>query len=556
MIGEFPQTATPDEVCDGLSSMFGAPFHRWRKRNGTWSCLEDSACRPADALQRHLDRAATCEPGRPTITQLDAAKLLIGACVVDEGGGEVVVAGEAPADATTLAMHLAQVAVSTQNSIHEQAEQRVLLESYANKLADSYEELSFLRRLSQHVEYCDASNSLVEVAEAMIPSLRELMAVEGLALFTAEYDVAGRPRVTELAYLSGKLCDAQEEWFHAIESLTAAGTRIVVKNFPPLAVRHASNVPLARVRSVVIAPIVKEKTVFGWLVGINKRHADDESQTPANSLGFDEIGTIEATLLQSAAVMLATHAANVQLFQEKEQLVVDTIHTLVGVIEAKDSYTSGHSDRVALLGREIAEQMGLSVAECHDIYLAGLLHDIGKVGVSDDVLLKPGRLTEQEFAEIRRHPEVGQRLLQRLKPLRRLLPGVMHHHESMDGSGYPHGLAGEDIPQMARILAVADAWDAMTSDRPYRNGMPEEKAEAILRSGSGQQWDADAVAAFFAARETIREVLAQWRDDLRNILAAPWDADTIGGGAQPRREPEAAAEAAQPAALELPANPV
>ena len=132
----------------------------------------------------------------------------------------------------------------------------------------------------------------------------------------------------------------------------------------------------------------------------------------------------------------------------------------------------------------------------------------------------------------------------------------MHHHESMDGSGYPHGLAGEDIPQMARILAVADAWDAMTSDRPYRNGMPEEKAEAILRSGSGQQWDADAVAAFFAARETIREVLAQWRDDLRNILAAPWDADTIGGGAQPRREPEAAAEAAQPAALELPANPV
>ncbi|MCA9240034.1 MAG: HD-GYP domain-containing protein, partial [Planctomycetales bacterium] len=147
-----------------------------------------------------------------------------------------------------------------------------------------------------------------------------------------------------------------------------------------------------------------------------------------------------------------------------------------------------------------------------------LLHDIGKVGISDDVLLKPGRLTDEEFDLIKQHPECGYKLLVRLAALGDLLPGVLHHHEAYDGQGYPHGLVGEDIPLTARILAVADAWDAMTSDRPYRPGMPWEKAMSILRDGAGGQWDARVVDAFFAIIEEVKEITLSWEDHLQGIL--------------------------------------
>jgi HD-GYP domain-containing protein (c-di-GMP phosphodiesterase class II) len=153
--------------------------------------------------------------------------------------------------------------------------------------------------------------------------------------------------------------------------------------------------------------------------------------------------------------------------------------------------------------------MGLSHHECEELYMTGLLHDIGKIGVPDGVLSKPGKLTEAEFAQIRLHPEIGYQILKNLTPLDYALPGVLHHHEAVDGSGYPYGLSGDEIPLYARVLAVGDAYDAMTSDRPYRGGMDSEKAEAILRSGAGQQWDARAVNAFFAVATEIRAIAAR-----------------------------------------------
>lgn len=384
------------------------------------------------------------------------------------------------------------------------------------RLTDSYEELTFLRQLSQHVEFCDASRSLGDVADSVLPQLRQLMAVEGLSLISvAAEHTRDCPRADRLLQCTGKLAGTEEYWRQQIESLGAAASRVTVRNgWVDQAPRDGSGLA----RSWVLAPVTKDGTLFGWLLGVNKSPTPRVHFDPANSLGHDEIGTMEASLLEAAALMLGAHAANSRLFHERESLISDVIHTLVGVIEAKDAYTCGHSDRVALIARRLGEELGLSAEESRSLFLSGLLHDIGKVGISDEVLLKPGKLTEAEFAEIKKHPEIGARLLQRLKPFEKLVPGVLHHHEAMDGSGYPHALKGDQIPLMARILAVADAFDAMTSDRPYRPGMPVSKAEAILREGASKQWDPQVVAAYHAAREDIARIAVHWHDHLEQLL--------------------------------------
>jgi HD-GYP domain-containing protein (c-di-GMP phosphodiesterase class II) len=135
-----------------------------------------------------------------------------------------------------------------------------------------------------------------------------------------------------------------------------------------------------------------------------------------------------------------------------------------------------------------------------------MLHDVGKIGVDDEVLRKPGKLTETEFEHIKTHTEIGYRILRDLKQMAPVLPVVLHHHESWDGRGYPCQLAGEQIPLFARIVAVADAYDAMASDRPYRRGMPDGQLDKILRQGQGRQWDGSVIEALFQVREEIREI--------------------------------------------------
>jgi HD-GYP domain-containing protein (c-di-GMP phosphodiesterase class II) len=136
--------------------------------------------------------------------------------------------------------------------------------------------------------------------------------------------------------------------------------------------------------------------------------------------------------------------------------------------------------------------------------LGGLLHDIGKIGIDDQVLNKPGALTPDEYEQIKRHPQLGYDILRGVRQLQKILPIVLHHHEAWDGSGYPHGLAGESTPLLARITATADAFDAMSSDRPYRRGMADEKIDVIMREGAGRQWDPDVIDAFFVCRDKIR----------------------------------------------------
>jgi putative nucleotidyltransferase with HDIG domain len=162
---------------------------------------------------------------------------------------------------------------------------------------------------------------------------------------------------------------------------------------------------------------------------------------------------------------------------------------LTRAIEARDPYTRGHSSRVTDLAEAVARALGWSEERIASLRVGGPLHDIGKLAVSDEVLCKEGRLDDDELAQIREHPKIGAKLLLRVTTLREAIPYVLYHHERWDGTGYPSGKRGEEIPVEARVLAIADAFDAMTSDRPYRNALSREEALAEVERCAGTQFD-------------------------------------------------------------------
>jgi putative nucleotidyltransferase with HDIG domain len=255
------------------------------------------------------------------------------------------------------------------------------------------------------------------------------------------------------------------------------------------------------VRQLIVAPLVEDKRVFAYLLAFN--HKLDL-----------EFGTVEANLLASVGAMLGIHCANRDLYREQAELLANVVRALTSSIDAKDQYTCGHSDRVARVATRLAFELGCDKEFLSSIYMAGLLHDIGKIGIDDAVLRKPGKLTPEEFDHIKKHPEFGYKILADIKQLAHVLPAVLHHHEQWDGRGYPCQLSGEQIPYIARIVAVADAYDAMTSSRPYRPGMPVTKVAAIFREGAGQQWDAEVINAFFACEQEIHGIVENDRAGL------------------------------------------
>jgi putative nucleotidyltransferase with HDIG domain len=165
------------------------------------------------------------------------------------------------------------------------------------------------------------------------------------------------------------------------------------------------------------------------------------------------------------------------------------LHALTRSIDAKDAYTRGHSQRVAELSRTLAHKIGLSEEQCERVYLSGLLHDVGKIGVPEAVLTKPGKLTAEEFDAIKKHPEIGAQILGNIKQLQDIIPGVLYHHERWDGKGYPFGKKAEGIPLIGRIICVADCFDAMGSTRTYRAALSLETVLEEIKRCSGTQFD-------------------------------------------------------------------
>ena len=192
---------------------------------------------------------------------------------------------------------------------------------------------------------------------------------------------------------------------------------------------------------------------------------------------------------------------------ENEQLFIQLVLALTDAVDAKDTYTHGHSRRVALYSREIAKRFGYPSEKQNDIYMIGLLHDVGKIGVPDEIINKTTRLTDEEFAQIKTHPVRGAQILSNIRNNPKLAMGAKFHHERYGGGGYPDGLKGEEIPEEARIIAVADAYDAMTSNRSYREVMPQERVREQIETGKGIQFDpqfADIMLAMIDEDEDYR----------------------------------------------------
>ena len=175
--------------------------------------------------------------------------------------------------------------------------------------------------------------------------------------------------------------------------------------------------------------------------------------------------------------------------EKLERISMQIVKALSGAVDAKDTYTNGHSLRVAEYSREIARRAGLSREMQDDIYMMGLLHDVGKIGVPDAIINKPAHLTEDEYAAIKNHPVMGARILKNIKDFPKLITGARWNHERYDGKGYPDGIAGEEIPLEARIIAIADAYDAMSSRRSYRDVLPQETVRLEIEKGKGTQFD-------------------------------------------------------------------
>jgi HD-GYP domain-containing protein (c-di-GMP phosphodiesterase class II) len=228
-------------------------------------------------------------------------------------------------------------------------------------------------------------------------------------------------------------------------------------------------------------------------------------RTPQRTLGVlnlirmhdkQAFSNVDLEIINVLASQASISIENVRLYQNIRDNYLKTIRGFALAVEAKDRYTHGHSENVMKYTVVLAKYLGLPEAELENVKYAGLLHDIGKIGVSELILNKPGRLTPSEFDEIKKHPTLGANIIADVPFLRPLVPMVLHHHEFFDGNGYPSGIKGDQIPFGARILAVADAYEAMTSDRPYRRSLSQQTALEILSSGKGKQFDPHIVDAF------------------------------------------------------------
>lgn len=260
-----------------------------------------------------------------------------------------------------------------------------------------------------------------------------------------------------------------------------------------------------RTRNMICTPVRVKGKVIGVLQAINKKRGGIFTKWDLNEFN---------TLANQVAIAIE----NANLYRELKDTFISTAGALSDTIEARDAYTGGHTKRVLEYSRLIGEELSLKEGELENLKLAAILHDIGKIGVEDSILRKEGKLTEEEEKAMRMHTIIGPRIVENVKQLKLIAPGIRHHHETYDGKGYPDLLKGREIPIIARIISVADTFDAMTTDRPYRKGLPVEVALRELKDHAGIQFDTRAVDAFIRAFDAGKVHLKESKFEERIVI--------------------------------------
>ena len=385
----------------------------------------------------------------------------------------------------------------------------------STNLATTYEELSLVYRISGQMEVTQSPK------EFFGNVCRELQEGMGIAAAAAVI-YADRAFADESPVVIAGSIDVNEQQIRLIASTQIApaldGNQAMVSNkFVPSA---ASGVGSA-IKNLIAAPLSAGKAapgrtpLMGMLIGFNKAGSDPA----ADQTGFD---SIDLKLINSIANQGSVFLANNRLYAELQELLMGVLHALTASIDAKDPYTCGHSQRVALLSVRVAKAAGYPPEKVRQVYLSGLLHDVGKIGIPEAVLCKPGKLTDSEYDIIKRHPTIGSKILSGIRHLDEVVGGILTHHERPDGKGYPQGLRGEEIPIDGRIIGLADVFDAMTSDRTYRKALSLAKAIAEIRLYAGKQFDAELAEVFLSL--DLEQVL----EEVRAVSGVVLPTDLIG----------------------------
>ncbi len=371
------------------------------------------------------------------------------------------------------------------------------IELVSGELAQTYEELMLLYKMSSSMKVTRSDSSYLQIA---CDNLTELVDVEGIAVFVEK--IVGQAKKLVLIAGAGLLAiDYRDETdlevlYERIQSEIKTGFDVLLDSEVDSPFKYQWS---SRVKNIIAVPLYRNDKVMGMMVATNRIDKPD----------FD---SIDAKLFNSVANECAVFIENNSLFSDLKELFIGALKALTNSIDAKDQYTRGHSERVAFISRWIAEHYAMyhtmEPEDIQKIYLAGLLHDIGKIGIAESVLGKEGKLTEREYAQIKTHPVIGAGILSDIKQMGDVVPGVLCHHERVDGKGYPNGISDEHIPLAGKIVMVADTFDAMTSRRTYRNAMTIQDAINEIRNGLGEQFDREIGNIFIESNiEKLWEIL-------------------------------------------------
>jgi HD-GYP domain-containing protein (c-di-GMP phosphodiesterase class II) len=351
------------------------------------------------------------------------------------------------------------------------------IELFSEQLGDSYEVVTTLQDLGRSMGALDEPEGIIDDG---ICEIAATLDYKWVACCIRD-DVDVRAVIDKALFQSGMLMLSEEQTEQVLEH---------IRTSEPLGFADTTEIYSVPVElfdlepQILVHPLTRDGEQLGFLIAGGK--CGDDPQVSSH----------ETKLMESISGMLGAALENAELYHRQHLTFMGTIKALSGAIDAKDQYTRGHSERVAMLSSMLALKVGFSEEEAERIRISGLVHDLGKIGVPESVLCKPARLTDDEFELIKMHPTIGYEIIKDIPDLCDLLPGVLHHHERWDGNGYPAGLAGEDIPRMARIMALADTFDAMSSNRAYRSGLDREKVFAEFRKCAGSQFDPELVEPF------------------------------------------------------------